>query len=124
MAFVFQIEWGWMKGKRFRTKSPVGTTAGHHKDGGVALLPGTVVRCTMVSGMGDVGVTTNLKAEGGYNHRAFPHELERLEDETYTFEFDPDTNPHFQNAMFREVYGEDIVPWTADVLDPNWWSQA
>lgn len=69
MAFSFQIPWGWMKGKRFRTLIPIATTIGHKEKGGTEIPAGTIVICTMVSGRDDVGVSTDLTRTIGYDHR-------------------------------------------------------
>ena len=122
LAFPFQVEWGWMQGKKFRVVEPVSTTVGHFESGGTEIAPGTIVRVTMVSGMGDLGVSTDLSADRGYNHRASPWELEMLPDEEYSFIFDPDQDPRFQHLNF-DFYKKEIVLWTVDVLDRSWWTE-
>lgn len=37
---------------------------------------GTLVRCVMVSRLGDCGVTPDLSAESGYDLRLYPEDLE------------------------------------------------
>ena len=107
MAFAFQMPHGWMDGRRFRLKVDAGP-----------FHAGDIVKCVMVSRLGDCGITKNLKVAAGYKYRVPPHELECLEDEVY------DMNSHIapklaSSAMFVENYQDQITPWTKDVLKPG-----
>jgi len=123
-SFAFRLPWGWMEGCKFRVRTSVSPTIGEDKKGGSFLPPGTIVKCVMTSGMGDVGVTTELSRERGYDHRALPYELEKIEEEEYPICSSKLFNricEEDKRGMFQEIYSDSLVPWDHDVLKREWW---
>lgn len=71
MARPGEVWHGWMSGKFFRI-----TREHPHRP---EFKIGDVVKCVMVSRMGDCGLTKNLQAERGYDLRVMPWELDPVE---------------------------------------------
>lgn len=81
MAFPHQVPHGWMYHKTFKLKKDTEfTTYTSSKEGWIGkhhTVPArTLVKVVMVSRFGDCGITTNLKADTGYDARVEPDELE------------------------------------------------
>ncbi len=81
MARPEQVPHGWMKGRLFRIACDgcvFRRWHGHNADPQWTEDPaprGTIVRCVMVSRLGDCGITDDLSAESGYDLRLDPEEL-------------------------------------------------
>jgi hypothetical protein len=71
MARPEDVWHGWMAGKLFKI-----TREHSHRP---EFKVGDVVKCVMVSRMGDCGLTKDLKAERGYELRVMPWELDPVE---------------------------------------------
>ena len=72
--------WPWRVGK-LKADTEFRTWHGHHADPEFTyrtVPAGTLVKIVMVSRLGDVGITTNLDVDTGYEARVLLEELERF----------------------------------------------
>jgi len=82
MARPEEVEQGWMRGRLFRVKRPGCVLRKWNGHGAnpefteIPVTPDMVLKCVMVSRLGDCGLTDDLTAENGYHLRLYPDDLD------------------------------------------------